>query len=555
MSNIVEIIRNNLNSKIYDGVPIAGGGGSALNISNLGDGSGIFKDQTSSEAYFKSLKPGQNIGLHSDANTITINYTGGQSSNILNLVYTTGEQNIQSVKTFLSGINISGKGIDLLHDTSPEWMEGRVFYDISEHTLAYYNDASGVTVNVGQETLVRVVNKNNSTITDGQVVYVDSAQGNRPTVKLAIATNATADKVLGVVTHTILDNENGYATLQGIVRNFNTSAYSVGDTLYLSPNISGALTNIEPSPPNHLIKVGIVLNSHSNQGMIFVNPSHVNQDLHHLHDTYILTGNLQNNDLLSYNSNSGKWLAIPNFSGELSNRINSTGNNLQTQINNINNGTGIFVSLNQTGQFYPVSNPSGYVGNSTLTSYAQVTYVNTGFVPKGRYNSFCANAGAMAPLASGGATASSVSFSNTHYFDIYSFDAASEQGVTFTFSLPDTYNSGTLKTRYFWGVASGGISGVVFGACARAYVSGDVLNQSYGPETLTTGFASASGIIFENLSSSIALNGNISGARSLITTKITRKVNDSGDVCNVSAYLYQINMQWQESYAEPQQWN
>jgi hypothetical protein len=198
----------------------------------------------------------------------------------------------------------------------------------------------------------------------------------------------------------------------------------------------------------------------------------------------------------------------------------------------------------------PILN-SGDISND----YSTFIYVNSGFVPKLRYNSFSAPAGCMVALASGGATASSVSFSNTHYFDVYSFDATSEQGVTFQFSLPDIYNNGSLKAKLFCGVASGGASGYVFGVCSRAYVSGDILNQSFGPETLVTGFASNSGILFENTSNYINLTGNISGSDSLVLVKISRKVNDDGDVCNKAIYLYNTNMQWQESLIEPQLWN
>lgn len=195
-----------------------------------------------------------------------------------------------------------------------------------------------------------------------------------------------------------------------------------------------------------------------------------------------------------------------------------------------------------------------YTGNHIYCDNVMV--LNSGdAVPKLRYNSFSAPAGAMAPLASGGATATSFSITNTHYLDAYSFDAASEQGVTLQFSLPDIYNNGSLKSKLFWGVASGGISGVVFGVSARAYVSGDIINQSFGTETLITGYASESGIIFQNTSNSINLAGYVSGANSLVLMKISRKVSDTADICTKAALLYNANIQWQETGVEPSTWN
>lgn len=219
------------------------------------------------------------------------------------------------------------------------------------------------------------------------------------------------------------------------------------------------------------------------------------------------------------------------------------------------NGAPILNSGDIASSYYLNSNPSGFVGASSLSSYATNTYVNSGFVPKLRYNSFSAPAGACASLASGGATATSVSFSNTHYFDVYSFDPSAEQGVTFQFSLPDIYDNNSLKAKLFCGGASGAISGYVFGICARAYASGEALNQSFGPESLVTGFVSNSGIIFKNTSNYINLTGNISGSDSLVLVKISRKVNDNGDNCNKAIYLYNTNMQWRETITEPQLWS
>jgi hypothetical protein len=587
-----------------------------------------------------------------------------------NSVLLFGDQNVDGVKTFNTGVNISGNGVDFYNQSSPAWREGRVFYDNDEKTLAYYNDFNGITVNLGQELLVRVVNNFGAQINNGQVVYVSGAQGNRPAIYPAIATNISADRIIGVVTHDIQDNHNGYVTTNGIVHDLNLSSFLEGDTVYLSSTISGGLISSPDGPPNHIVKIGTVLNNSSTQGTLLVDVNHDDSRLSYLHDVFISSP--QNNDLLSYNAISGKWLNQSSFSGLLQSGINNinnntgnfytkdnpyqyirsgdvssfystisnlqtTGANLDSKINSLSGYTnnfylksnpsgyltgfnsGIYVTAAQTGQFYPASNPqsyatsgnlansgvalndkinsfsgysnsnfatisslintgnnlqnqistlnnntgnyylnsnpSGFVNAGDLSSYATNTYVNSGFVPKLRYNSFSAPAGCMAPLSSGGATATSVSFSNTHYFDVYSFDATSEQGVTFQFSLPDIYNNGSLKAKLFCGVASGGASGYVFGICSRAYVSGETLNQPLGPETLLTGFASNSGILFENTSNYINLTGNISGSDSLVLIKISRKVNDGGDVCNKAIYLYNTNMQWQESLIEPQLWS
>lgn len=201
------------------------------------------------------------------------------------------------------------------------------------------------------------------------------------------------------------------------------------------------------------------------------------------------------------------------------------------------------------------------LNNNLLEGNNRLFYNNSGIlysgeaVPKGRYNSLSIMAGAMAPAASNGATASSTSFTGTHYLDCYSFDAATEQSVFFQFSLPDIYDNNSLKAKLFWSVASGGSSGVCFGIQGIAFTSGQNLKQPLGPESLITGYATNSGVIFQNTSNYINLTGIISGSDSFVLMKIARKINDPGDVCNKATLLYNCNLQWKESITEPQLWS
>src|SRR3989344_5242775 len=57
----------------------------------------------------------------------------------------------------------------------PSHQEGRVFYDITDKTLSYYNEESTITMNIGQEIWIRAYNNSGSTITDGKVCYVSGS--------------------------------------------------------------------------------------------------------------------------------------------------------------------------------------------------------------------------------------------------------------------------------------------------------------------------------------------------------------------------------------------
>jgi len=195
---------------------------------------------------------------------------------------------------------VSGlKFLNLSSDSMiPAHQEGLAFYDGNSKSISYYNEISGVTVNLGQEQLIRVKNGYaDQTILNGRAVVISGQQGDRPKV---IYANANDDfigdhDVVGVSTHDIAPNGDGYITVNGIVGGIATNNFVNGETLYVSTSGSGILTNQRPLPPNHAIKVGYVSRSHQNSGSILV---HLNQGEHldQLHDVSI--SNPQSGDFL-----------------------------------------------------------------------------------------------------------------------------------------------------------------------------------------------------------------------------------------------------------------
>ena len=154
---------------------------------------------------------------------------------------------------------------------SPSYVEGRVFYDNVNKSLAYYNDASDVTVQIGQENLVRVYNNTGSTILNGAVCYINGANGPFPTVALAKAdSSATSQETLGICTADILTGEYGYITTDGIVHDINTNGMTAGASVYLSAATAGAFTTTAPLQPNYAIVVGYVTEVSATTGAVYV---------------------------------------------------------------------------------------------------------------------------------------------------------------------------------------------------------------------------------------------------------------------------------------------
>jgi hypothetical protein len=163
---------------------------------------------------------------------------------------------------------------------------GTVYYDYNENALSYkpITNQNDVTVNLGQETLIKIYNGLGSQINNGQVVHITGATSGVPTVALANAsklgvtfTDSLAQST-GVATHDIPSGEYGFITFFGIVRDLNTTAFTAGQEVFLSDTVDGGLTN----DPNNIAftsrisTVGYCLESNATTGKILVSITNEN---------------------------------------------------------------------------------------------------------------------------------------------------------------------------------------------------------------------------------------------------------------------------------------
>lgn len=122
--------------------------------------------------------------------------------------------------------------------------------------------------------------------------------------------------------------------------------------------------------------------------------------------------------------------------------LSSTGSNLQSQINSINNNTGVFISTGQTGVFYPRTNPSGFVRDTQTGSF--ITSGQTGiFVVTGDTGRFITT-GQTGQFSWTGHT--HVQYVNTGNTGI--FITTGQTGVFYPRSNPSGF-IGTLQTGQF----------------------------------------------------------------------------------------------------------
>ena len=309
----------------------------------------------------------------------------------------------------LSGATVDGTAayMNYTPTTAPTYLEGRVFYDSTAKTLCYYNDNNQVTVNIGQEEIVRVRNQTGATIPNGTVVYINGATGNTPTIAKAIATSFSTADIIGVTTTDITNNGFGYVTISGLVNGLDTSAFAEGDAVFLSATTAGAYTATEPTRPNYSIQVGVILRANPSVGTLLVSVQIVSVETQHIIGTVavdqggtgqtsyingqLLIGNTTGNTLTKSTLTAGTGVSVTNGTGSIT--LTNTG------VTSAVAGTGISVSgatgavtVTNTAPDQTVSLTAG-TGISTSGTYPNFTITNTAPSSGGTVTSITAGTG------------------------------------------------------------------------------------------------------------------------------------------------------------------
>jgi hypothetical protein len=182
-------------------------------------------------------------------------------------------------------------------------------------TTTYDTDIDGV-VDRAERIEITVRNSTGSTLSKGAVVYLDGATGNRPNAKLSQAdTEATSSKTIGIVTANIANNSDGQVAINGTLHDLDTSAFTAGDTLWLSATTAGGVVTTPPAEPNHTVFIGFVARAHPTQGRLVIQIQN-GYELNELHG--VLIASPANDDVLTYETSSGLWKNKPQAGGGIS---------------------------------------------------------------------------------------------------------------------------------------------------------------------------------------------------------------------------------------------
>ena len=230
----------------------------------------------------------------------------------------------------------------IVFDTTPETSSastGTIFWDSGDGLAKAVLNAN-VELGIGQESVALVKNATGSTISKGKVVYINGAQGQRPTIALASSTSeATSSKTFGFTAEAIADGAEGFVVTEGILRGINTGGLTQGGAVWLSS--SGNYTQTMPTQPNHGVFLGYVVKANSSSGEVFVKIQN-GYELDELHNV-LISASVQNNELLAYDLSTNLWInqTAEEAGLSLSSHNHTLDSLSNVEINSLNNGEAI----------------------------------------------------------------------------------------------------------------------------------------------------------------------------------------------------------------------
>lgn len=215
-------------------------------------------------------------------------FTWDIDDDILNVIGTITATDIAAtniVAALLTATNIitSKIAFNLTAGLTPA--EGEMCWNGDDGTLNIGMPGGNVILQVGQEVHAPKSKADGSDIANGEIVYVSGASGANPLMALAQAdASGTSSGTIAMATEDVGQNQLGYFTAYGLVRGIDTSGYTAGDQVYLSPTVAGGHVNVKPAPPYFIVKIGVVIRAHATEGSIFINISKRTNNFAHIRD-------------------------------------------------------------------------------------------------------------------------------------------------------------------------------------------------------------------------------------------------------------------------------
>jgi hypothetical protein len=150
-----------------------------------------------------------------------------------------------------------------------------------------------------------VKNSSGASMTKGQAVYVNGADGTNVTIQLATATSEVgSSKTLGLLAQDLANNAFGYVIENGFLGTIDTSAATAGSSVWLGDTPGSRVYNAPPAEPSHSVFLGVVARSNLNNGEILVQVQN-GYELDELHN--VSAASPSDGDIIQYKTSSSLW--------------------------------------------------------------------------------------------------------------------------------------------------------------------------------------------------------------------------------------------------------
>lgn len=185
-------------------------------------------------------------------------------------------------------VNTRNPKVDSIQLNGGATTEGIISWNADEGT-ADLTLPGGSTLQIGQENIRTVRNATASTILNGRLCMFDGTIGNSGRIKVKPFTAGfnEAMYLYGVATQNIISGSDGIITIEGKVREIDTTGASVGevwadeDILYAKPNDNGMMTNIEPADNELKLVVATVIRAHATNGCLEIRFMPFNENMYY----------------------------------------------------------------------------------------------------------------------------------------------------------------------------------------------------------------------------------------------------------------------------------
>ena len=332
--------------------------------------------------------------------------------------------------------------------------------------------------------IVLVRNATGATLTKGTAVYINGATGQNPTVTKAQANNDTnSAQTLGLMTADLANNSNGYVTVIGLITNINTSSYTDGQQLYLSPTTAGTLTATKPYAPQHLVYVAVVEHAHPTQGKLFVKVQN-GYEMDELHN--VSAQSPTSGQTLIYNASTSLWEKA-NITGTASQVTvtNGAGSIALSLPSTINVNTSGSAATLTTGRTVAITGDLAYTspsfdGSSNVTAAGTLATVNSN-VGSFTAANITVNAKGLITAASNGTAGASISNDTSTSTNLYPLFAAATSGT------PTTVYTSNAKLLYK--PSTGDLSSTAMVSNNGITINADAVASNYTIQTGNNGFS------------------------------------------------------------------